>query len=378
MDGRAETVITTAAGGSKQRSLGGAKAAKDDEFYTQLSDIEKELRHYKKHFSGKVVYLNCDDPRESQFFHYFSYNFEKLGLKKLIAACYKSQDVDLFSQENSERAVYLEYEGDKDGDRIPGRDEIEVKFFDGDGDFRSNESIALLEQSDIVVTNPPFSLFREYVAQLVQYDKKFLIIGNMNAITTRDIWPHVQEGQLWLGVTRAGTGQMWFRVSEDFPVKTGQRIGEDGHRYQTIGNSAWFTNLDHAKRHEELTLYKTYDPELHPTYDNFDAIEVSKAVDIPVDYNGVMGVPVSFLGKHNPDQFEIVGITKTWFGAATKSYPKQEQVSANGSISNVGKLNDGAVLKVATPPSGKTYYKVGGECFIQTYPRVLLRRRTAS
>lgn len=311
VEGEAETVSTPASSGSKQRSLGDAKAAKDDEFYTQLSDIEKELRHYREHLKDKVVYLNCDDPRESQFFHYFSYNFEKLGLKKLIAGCYKSQDMDLFSQEDSERAVYLEYEGDKDGDRIPGRDEIEVRSFNGDGDFRSKESIALLEQSDIVVTNPPFSLFREFVAQLMGYDKKFLIIGNMNAVTYKEVWPYVQENRIWLGATRAGTGQMWFRVGDDFPVKTGQRIGEDGHRYQTIGNSAWFTNLDHAKRHEELTLYKTYDPEQYPAYDNYDAIEVSKAVDIPVDWDGVMGVPITFLGKYNPDQFEIVGTTES-------------------------------------------------------------------
>ena len=186
---------------TKQRSLGNAKAAKQDEFYTQLSDIEKELRHYRKHFRGKVVYLNCDDPRESEFFHYFSYNFEKLGLKKLIAACYKSQDVDLFSSGDAERAVYLEYEGDKDGDHIPGRDEIEVKEFDGDGDFRSAESIALLRQADIVVTNPPFSLFREYVAQLMEYDNKFIIIGNLNALKYKEVWPYIQENRLWLGVT---------------------------------------------------------------------------------------------------------------------------------------------------------------------------------
>lgn len=180
---------------SKQRSLGDAKAAKVDEFYTQLSDIEKELRHYKKEFKGKAVYLNCDDPRESEFFHYFSYNFEKLGLTRLIAACYKSQDVDLFSQEDSEQAAYLEYEGDRDGDRVPGRDEIEVKYFEGDGDFRSNESIALLKQCDIVVTNPPFSLFKEYVAQLMEWDKKLLIIGNLNALKYKEIWPLIQENR---------------------------------------------------------------------------------------------------------------------------------------------------------------------------------------
>jgi hypothetical protein len=310
-NGRRERVAAKTGKSTKQTSLGSAKAAKADEFYTLLSDIEKELRHYRKHFKGKVVYLNCDDPRESQFFHYFSHSFEKLGLKKLIAACYKSQDIDLFSTEDSERAIYLEYQGDKDGDRLPGRDEIEVKFFDGDGDFRSKESIALLEEADIVVTNPPFSLFREYVAQLMKYDKKFIIIGNLNAITYKEVWPHVQQNRIWLGVTRTGTGQMWFRINDDFPVKTGQRIGDDGHRYQTIGNSAWFTNLDHSKRHEELTLHKTYESDLYPPYENYDGIEVGKAVDIPLDWDGVMGVPITFLGKYNPDQFEIVGTTES-------------------------------------------------------------------
>jgi len=362
---------------AKRRSLGDAKAAKDDEFYTQLSDIEKEMRHYRKHFKGKVVYLNCDDPRESQFFHYFSYNFEKLGLKKLIAACYKSQDVDLFSEENSERAVYLEYEGDRDGDRIPGRDEIAVQTFIGDGDFRSKESIALLEEADIVVTNPPFSLFREYIAQLIEHDKKFLIIGNMNAVTYKEVWPYIQDNRIWLGVTRAGTGQMWFRVGDDFPVKTGQRTGEDGHRYQTIGSSAWFTNLDHAKRHEELTLFKSYNPTDYPSYDNYDGIEVSKAVDIPIDWDGVMGVPITFLGKYSPDQFEIVGIAKAPLGTPSKNYPQQTQVSVSGARSKVTKLNDGPALKVAVPPPGKTYYEVDDEIFVQLYARILIRRRGA-
>ena len=312
----------TAGNGSKQRSLGEAKAAKDDEFYTQLSDIEKELRHYRKHFKGKVVYLNCDDPRESEFFHYFSYNFEKLGLKKLIAACYKSQNMDLFSTEDSEQAVYLEYTGDKDGDRVPGRDEIEVQTFAGDGDFRSAESIALLKQADIVVTNPPFSLFREFVEQLIEHEKKFLIIGNMNALKYKEIWPYIKQDKLWLGVTRTGTGQMWFRVNEDFPVKSGQKLGDDGHRYQTIGNSAWFTNLDHSKRHEDLILFQKYDPDEYPTYANFDAIEVSRVVNIPVDYPGVMGVPITFLGKYNPDQFEILGTSLELAGPMSEIAPK--------------------------------------------------------
>ncbi len=294
----------------KQKSLGNAKAAKLDEFYTQLSDIEKELRNYRKHFNGKVVYLNCDDPRESQFFHYFSYNFEKLGLKKLIAACYKSQDADLLSQRESEQAVYLVYDGDKNHNRVPDPQEIGIRHFTGDGDFRSAESIELLQQADIVVTNPPFSLFREYVAQLMEYEKKFIIIGNLNAVTYKETWPYIQQNQVWLGVTRAGTGQMWFKINDDFPVKSGQRTDENGHRYQTIGNSAWFTNLDHTKRHEELTLFKTYNSDDYPTYDNFDAIEVSRAVDIPNDYDGVMGVPITFLGKYSPDQFEIVALSR--------------------------------------------------------------------
>lgn len=362
---------------AKQASLGSAKAAKQDEFYTQLSDIEKELRHYRKHFKGKVVYLNCDDPRESQFFYYFSYNFERLGLKKLIAACYKSQDVDLFSTGSTEKAVYLEYEGDKDGDRVPGRNEIEVKEFFGDGDFRSAESIALLEQADIVVTNPPFSLFREYLAQLMEYEKKFLIIGNMNAVTYREVWPYIQNDEIWLGATRAGTGQMWFRINNDFLVKSGQRTDENGQRWQTIGSSAWFTNLDHSKRHEELTLYKTYNSDEYPSYDNYDGIEVSKAVEIPVDYDGVMGVPITFLGKYNPEQFDIVGITKTWYGAANKIYPEQVQVSPTGTRSRVTKLNDGAVVKLTKAPENKTYYIVGDECYVQMYARVLIRKRGA-
>ncbi|WP_091324874.1 adenine-specific methyltransferase EcoRI family protein [Arthrobacter sp. cf158] len=350
---------------SKQQSLGDAKSAKLDEFYTQLSDIEKELRHYKAHFKDKVVYLNCDDPRESEFFHYFSYNFEKLGLKKLIAACFKSQDVDLFSIGDNERAIYLEYTGDKDGDRIPGRDEIEVKYFDGDGDFRSAESIALLKQADIVVTNPPFSLFREYVAQLMKYDKQFLIIGNMNAVTYKEIWPLIQEDKMWLGVTRTGTGQMWFRVNDDAPVKSGQRTDEEGRRYQTIGNSAWFTNLDHAKRHEELTLFKSYSSADYPTYDNFDAIEVAKTVDIPMDYDGVMGVPITFLGKYSPEQFKIVELSRY---TKTQGMSK-EFVDAYYASGQTGQISEGH--------PDLCYYDSNGRPVVP-YMRVLIRRKDGS
>lgn len=360
---------------SKKLSLGAAKSAKLDEFYTQLSDIERELKHYRDHFKGKVVYCNCDDPRVSGFVHYFSYNFEKLGLKKLIATCYKNQDFNLFSQNDSERAVKLEYTGDHNGSGIPDPEEFEVELLDEDGDFRSPEAIELLKQADIVVTNPPFSLFREYVAQLVEYDKQFLIIGNMNAVTYKEIWPLVMADKIWLGVTRTGTGSMWFRVTDDFPVKTGQKTDENGVRYQTVGNSAWFTNLDFPKRHEDVVLYKTYTTADYPTYDNYDGIEVSQAVEIPKDYDGVMGVPITFLGKYNPDQFEIVGIAKAPLGKPSRIYPKQTQVSANGTRSQVTKLNDGPAIKVPSPPKGETYYEVDGEYFVQKYARILIRNR---
>jgi Adenine-specific methyltransferase EcoRI len=360
---------------AKRVSLGAAKIAKKDEFYTQLSDIEREVKHYRAHFGGKVVYCNCDDPRVSNFFHYFSYNFEKLGLKKLITTCYKSQEPDLVSQNDSEQAIWLEYGGDTNGNSVPDPSEIGIKLLNGDGDFRSSETIDLLKQADVVVTNPPFSLFREYIAQLIQYDKKFLIIGNMNAVTYKEIWPLIQDDKLWLGVTRTGTGQMWFRVNDDWPVKTGQRIDEDGVRYQTVGNSAWFTNFDISKRHEDLILYKTYNPQDYPSYDNYDGIEVSQAVNIPGDYDGVMGVPITFLGKHNPDQFEIVGIAKAPLGKPSRVYPKQVQVDINGGRSLVTKLNDGPVIKVEKPPRDKTYYEVDGGYFVQLYARVLIKNK---
>ncbi len=291
-------------------NLHAANKAKKDEFYTQLVDIENELKHYKDHFCGKTVLCNCDDPRVSNFFHYFSYNFEQLGLKKLITTCYKNQNRDLFSQNDSERAIWLEYFGDRNGNRVPDPEEIGIHYFKGDGDFRSQECIELLKEADIVVTNPPFSLFREYVAQLIKYEKKFLIIGNMNAITYKEIFPLIKEDRLWLGVTRHGTGSMWFRIPDNAPfTATGQKI-VDGKRYQTIGSTAWFTNLDHSLRHEELILYKSYSPEEYPTYDNYDAINVNKVTEIPCDYDGTFGVPITFLGCYNPSQFEIIKFRK--------------------------------------------------------------------
>jgi len=363
------------AGNVKNRNLGDAKKSKKDEFYTQLTDIEKELKHYKHHFRGQVVYCNCDDPRVSNFFHYFSYNFEKLGLKKLIATCYKSQDIDLFSKNDSERALYLEYEGDKDGNHVPDLDEIGKNYLNGDGDFRSEESIELLKQADIVVTNPPFSLFREYVAQLVEHRKKFLIIGNVNAITYKEIFQLIKADKLWLGPS-IRSGDREFGVPDDYPLNAaGHRIDDEGKKYIRVKGVRWFTNMDFKERHEDLILYKTYSPDEYPTYDNYDAIEVSKTKDIPADYDGVMGIPITFLDKYNPDQFEIVGITKTWFGTAAKTYPPQIQVGTNGQRSSVTKLNDGATLKLDSPPLSKTYYMVENDYYVQLYARILIRKK---
>jgi len=275
---------------SNSASLNSARKAKNDEFYTQLPDIERELKHYQKHFKGKVVYCNCDDPRVSNFFHYFSYKFEQLGLKKLIATCYKNQNMELFSRNDSERAIYLEYTGSKKGNRVPVPKDIGIKHLQGDGDFRSEECIELLKQADIVVTNPPFSLFREYVGQLDEYKKKFLIIGNNNAITYKEIFKLIKENKLWMGYSPR---------SMNFMDKAGN---------VNCVNANWFTNLDVTKRHEELILYKKYTSVEYPKYDNYDAINVDKTNDIPMDYDGVMGVPITFLDRYNPEQFEIVGL----------------------------------------------------------------------
>lgn len=291
----------------KNSNLRAAKAAKEDEFYTQLPDIERELRHYRKHFEGKVVYCNCDDPRTSNFFHYFSYNFEKLGLKRLIATCYRSRTPDLFSQNDSEHAISLEYLGDANRSQAPDPEEIGVRPLEGDGDFRSAESIELLKQADIVVTNPPFSLFREFVLQLMEFDKKFLVIGSQNAVTYKEISRLIQENRIWLGTK---SGDMSFRVPDYYPPrKTRYWEDENGNKWRSLGNACWFTNLDIAKRHEDLILYRTYSPDAYPTYVNYDAIEVGRTVDIPVDFAGAMGVPITFLDKHNPDQFEIIGFS---------------------------------------------------------------------
>ncbi|WP_297195596.1 adenine-specific methyltransferase EcoRI family protein [uncultured Porphyromonas sp.] len=312
------------------KQLTGAKKAKKDEFYTQLADIEVELKHYREHFKGKTVLCNCDDPRMSNFFYYFVLNFHFLGLKKLITTCYKNQNPDLCSENISEQAVYLVYEGEDIG--IPPNPTIAglVRSLEGDGDFRSKECIAFLEEADIVVTNPPFSLFREYVAQLIKYDKKFIIIGNINAVTYKEIFPLIQRDQVWLGPS-IHSGDREFEIPSSYPLEAaGSRTDDEGRRYIRVKGVRWFTNLDFPQRHEELTLYKKYSPEGYLHYDNYDAINVDKVADIPRNYDGVMGVPITYLDKHNPDQFEILGITESngrgfstglWDEASKKAHP---------------------------------------------------------
>ncbi|MBN1778882.1 MAG: adenine-specific methyltransferase EcoRI family protein [Candidatus Buchananbacteria bacterium] len=283
---------------SSNKNLHKASKEKKDEFYTQLADIEKELKHYKSQFRNKVVFCNCDDPRESNFVKYFSMNFEHLGLKKLIATHYK--DANLFTQE----APYkLEYAGDKNGNRMPDPEEFITEMI-GTGDFRSEECIDLLKEADIVVTNPPFSMFREYVAQLEEYNKKFLIIGNTNAITYKEVFKLIKEDKLRTGYTNFNVG-MFFVVPDDWTEF--HHIDEDGRKIARVSTSCWYTNLIVDKHKQDLTLYKKYTPDEYPKYDNYNAININKYTDIPYDYDGQMGVPVTFVDKYNPDQFEIIG-----------------------------------------------------------------------
>ena len=326
------------------KSLHAANKAKQDEFYTQLPDIEKELKHYRKHFRGKTVYCNCDDPTISNFFRYFHLNFEKLGLKRLITTCYKNQQPDIFSSHDMEAAAGVEYVGNGT--------EPTVFQLKEDGDFRSQECIELLKQADIVVTNPPFSLFREYIAQLVKYGKKFVVIGNKNAITYKEIFPLIKGGKLWIGNTPMSQ-DLLFDVPEQYAEEL-RKTKKPGSAYKIVdgdvkarSQSVWFTNLDHKKRHEDLILYKKYAPDEYPKYDNYHAINVDKTDHIPVDYAEYIGVPISFLDKHNPDQFDIVGfdyeikqgllpelVDKNWAGKLDRGYINGKRIYARIIIRN--------------------------------------------
>lgn len=317
---------------NNNKALSNANKAKKDEFYTQLSDIENELRHYKHHFKGKTVFCNCDDPYESNFFKYFAMNFNHLGLKKLICTCYAGSpvvytqmsffgDEEVMGTSDDNRKPYkieITEVTDLNGDGAVDLTDVELllqsvdgkpELLNGDGDFRSDECIELLKESDIVVTNPPFSLFREYVAQLIEYNKKFVIVGNQNAITYKEIFPLMKDNKMWLGYK---SGDMAFTVPDSYEAReTRFWIDENGQKWRSLGNICWYTNLDIEKRHEDLILFRSYTPENYPHYDNYDAIEVSKTADIPCDYNGAMGVPITFMDKFNPDQFEILGATES-------------------------------------------------------------------
>lgn len=373
------------------KNLNAAKEAKKDEFYTQLADIENELKHYRQHFRGKKILCNCDDPYESNFFKYFANNFNAFGLKKLTATCYNGSpiaggELPLLFEATEDEPKKIAYKveitevTDVNGDgRIDladvryliQNDKNVLSVLKENGDFRSKECVELLKEADIVVTNPPFSLFREYVAQLMEFEKKFLIIGNQNNVTYKEVFPLIKDNKIWLGVN---SGSQKFEVPLDFQ-RNNTFIDKNGKKYAKFGNICWFTNLDNKNRHEELILFKKYSPEEYPKYDNFDAINIAATTDIPIDYSGLMGVPITFLDKYNPEQFVIIGITKTWFGMANKIYPEQIQIDKNGKQTKVTKLNDGAVLEVSKPPINKTYYKIGEKIYIQKYPRILIKKK---
>lgn len=402
--------------------MGAAKAAKQDEFYTQYIDIQKELEAYLEFnpdtFRGKVVYCNSDDPFESNFFKYFAANFNRLGLKKLISTSYEGSPIagqgTLFPEYNEGNgtrqkpkalAVIIDYVKDEDGDGAESVTDVELFLkrnkaariaLKGDdnypgGDFRSPKCVEFLKDADVVVTNPPFSLFREYVAQLVKYKKRFLILGNKNAITYKEVFPLIKGDRLWMGVTPMGS-DMLFNV----PARVAKAMVESGRKgssYRIVdgkvmgrSTSVWFTNLDHGRRHQKLECMTTEDnlrfskhkeikgKSAYDRYDNFDAIEVPFTDAIPSDYNGMMGVPVTFLDKYNPDQFEIIGYEYSE-ELRTKNYPAQLQIDKKGNKSNVKKLNDVCALRVERPPSGQTYYAVNGEYFVAPYKRLFIRHR---
>lgn len=351
----------------RNQSLGGAKQAKNDEFYTQYLDIEKEINAYLEFnpdaFRGKTLLLPCDDPEWSNFTKFFAQKFQELGLKKLISTSFapnsKPKEVPyqptLFEMENEQfdekktqsNGKIFTLTQDKTGDGVVNVEDLEWRYLEGDGDFRSQEIISLRNESDIVITNPPFSLFREFLAWLVEWGNDFVIIGNMNAVTYKEVFPLIKENKLWLGATRAGVGSMWFEVPENSADKLGQKM-EGGKKYQTIGNSAWFTTLDHGKRHQPLVLMTEKENikfSKHPAirgvgyyrYENYDAIEVPKVEAIPSDFQGVMGVPITFLGKHNPDQFEILGMPRFF---ETKGMSK-EFVDAYYASGQTGQITPG-------------------------------------
>ena len=334
---------------AKNNNLHKAKTAKNDEFYTQLTDIEKELKHYKVHFKDKVIFCNCDNPKQSHFWKYFHLNFNHFGLKKLIATHFHK----------TEPTYKIEYTGEDDNNCEIGV----VTNLKTNGDFRSPECIELLKEADIIVTNPPFSLFREYIAQLIDYDKKFIVVGNKNSITYKEIFPLLKNNQIWIG----------FNSPAEFKTP-------DGTTNKINGLSRWFTNLDIIKRHEFLDLIEKYSPEKYPKYDNYDAINVDKVLDIPVDYDGIMGVPITFMDKHNPEQFEILGYTTGREEFDVCAYPTKKYINAiqhnkDGTTTSGSKANTGATLIINNPQG--IYYTADNTTHLLEilYARILIKKK---
>ena len=331
-------------------NLAAARNAKQDEFYTQLDDISYELKHYRQHFRDKVVLCNCDDPYESNFFKYFALNFNLLGLKKLIATCYDGSPVlgnelllDFGETTTEPRKIAYKVEitevADYNNDGAVNLADVRyllqndrnvISILKANGDFRSAECVELLKEADIIVTNPPFSLFREYITLMMKYQKQFLVLGNQNAVTYKEIFKYMRDNELWLGYK---SGDMAFKVPEYYePRETRYWVDESGQKWRSMGNICWFTNLDIQKRHEELDLYKYYSAEEYPLYDNFEAININKVSDIPCDYEGIMGVPITFLDKYNPEQFEIIDINPHFFTMVEQGLRKPKQLT----LHNVG------------------------------------------
>ena len=374
-----------------------ANREKNDEFYTRLTDIEKELRHYRKHFKGKTILCNCDDPFESNFFKYFVLNFNKLGLKKLIVTCYATSSISnkelslskvLGNDEAKEGRPYKAvvtkiYDATGDGgiDMLDVAElfkmgENELTELKEDGDFRSDECLELLKGVDIVVTNPPFSLFREYVATLVEYDKKFIIIGNQNAITYKEVFPLIKDNKIWLG--NNNPIPKLFYVPTFLEERKNIKKDENGNLVASFGNICWYTNLDIKKRHEDLILIKKYNPDDYPKYDNYDAINVNKVKDIPYDYEGVMGVPITFLDKYNLNQFEILGYTAKNMGCECHKFYKDLEQSLNGKpfVRNIKSARFSPMIRVDERPK-KTHYRASNVdgYLLKTYGRILIKNK---
>jgi len=383
------------------KSFDEAKKNKADEFYTQLVDIELELKNYKSYFKNKIVLCNCDDPFESNFFKYFAINFNYLGLKKLIATCYDGSkvageqlslfdfmDESVVEEKRTAYKIEITEVEDLNGDGAIDLFDVELLLRNkknvltklvGNGDFRSDECVELLEQADVVVTNPPFSLFRDFVALLMKYNKKFLIIGNVNALSYHEIFPYIRDDKMWLGES-IHSGDREFRVPDDYPLKAaGYRIDEKGRKYIRVKGVRWFTNLDNKNRHEDLTLYKNYSEDNYPKYENYDAINVDVTAEIPCDYFGKIGVPITFLDKYSPSQFEIIALGIVG-SIEFSNERKMEILDDNGQPTGKYTVNaKGTLYKKYNPIKDKKgpAFKdvITGELYSSIYARIIIRRR---